>query len=90
LFKKKGNIYMRLKRQHPIFPQAAYLEKAKTLSAQDAELLNQRMLGIFARRREDRSRNAIEIRALQMAFEDEQLHDWRLRLASIRETATLT
>ena len=78
---------MRLKRQDPKLPQAGYLERASALSAQEAELLNLRMRGRFARRREDKSRNPMEIRALQLEFEDGQLHEWRLRLANIRETA---
>ncbi len=62
-----------------------YLEKAKSFSDRDAELLTLRLGGRFTHRAEDKSRNPTEIVALQLAFEDRQLNEWRDRLTKVRE-----
>ena len=65
-------------------PAKDYLEKAKGLSKQNAERLMARMRGRFTRRLEDKRYTALEALALQLQFEDEQLMEWRKKVAEIR------
>ena len=66
-------------------PTEEYLEKAKLLSEDDIERLNARMRGKFARRAEDNKLSTIEALALQLEYEDEELAEWREKMAEIRE-----
>jgi hypothetical protein len=75
---------MRLKRENPLSPSNIYIEKAATLSKQEAELLNQRLRGSFTRRRDDAKYSAVEVVALQLEFDDSVLNQWRTQLAGIR------
>lgn len=65
-------------------PTRDYLDKAALLSKKDTERLMSRMRGRFLRRFEDKRFSAVEALALQLEFEDEQLADWRKRIAEIR------
>ena len=65
-------------------PTKEYLEKAKSLSKKDAELLLSRMGGKLTRRLEDKRLSAMEVLALQLELEDEQLREWRKKVAEIR------
>lgn len=67
-----------------IVPPEEYLEKAKLLTREDAERLQARMRGKFSRRLEDRKLSPIEAIALQLQFEDEELAEWREKIATIR------
>ena len=67
-----------------IVPAEEYLEKAKLLSNEDAERLQARMRGKFSRRLEDRKLSKIDAIALQLQFEDEELAEWREKMAEIR------
>ena len=67
-----------------IVPTEEYLEKARLLSNEEAERLQARMRGKFTRRFEDKKLSAIEAIALQLQFEDEELAEWRERMAEIR------
>ncbi len=60
-----------------------YLEKAKALSHEDAELVLSRMRGRLERRIEYRKLDPVEAVAIQLELEDEQLQEWRERWAEI-------
>ncbi|TRZ92483.1 MAG: hypothetical protein D4R84_12290 [Rhodocyclaceae bacterium] len=62
-----------------------YLEKAKALSRVEAEQLFSRMRGKLARRMGDRKLDPLDAIARQLAFEDEQLSEWRQKVAEIRQ-----
>lgn len=66
-------------------PTKNFLEKAKQLSKKDAERLMARMRGRFVRRLEDKKFTATEALALQLQFEEEQLMEWRKKVAEIRQ-----
>ena len=76
---------MKIKRIKLEPPSKEYLQKAKTLPKKEAERLMSRMRGKFARRLEDQKFTATETIALQLAYEDEQLTEWRKNIAKIRE-----
>lgn len=66
-------------------PKKEYLQKAKDLSKKDAERLMSRMRRRFIRRLHDDKLSKTEALALQLAYEDEQLAEWRKNLAKVRE-----
>ncbi|MDP2071700.1 hypothetical protein [Methylotenera sp.] len=61
-----------------------YLEKAKNLSYTEVEQLLRRMFRIQAHRAADKKFTPIEILAIQLELEDEQLAEWRENLEAIR------
>lgn len=67
-----------------IAPTEEYLEKAKQLDQEEAERLSARMRGRFTRRLEDKKLSQTEALALQLQFEDEELAEWRERMAEMR------
>jgi len=75
---------MRIKRKKIKVPKEKYLEKAKTLSRKEAERLFSRMGGKLTRRLEDKKLSPLEVVALQLELEDEQLEEWRKNLGEIR------
>ena len=75
---------MKIKRKKMKPPTKEYFEKAKSLSKKDAELLLSRMGGKLTRRLEDKRLSAMEVLALQLEFEEEQLREWRKKVAEIR------
>ncbi len=75
---------MKTKRKKLKAPKDEYLEKAKTLSKKDAERLFSRMGGKLTRRLEDEKLSPLEVVALQLELEDEQLKEWRKNLGEIR------
>ncbi len=75
---------MKIKRKKMNPPTKEFLEKAKSLSKKDAELLLSRMGGKLTRRLEDKRLSAIEVLALQLELEQEQLREWRKKVAEIR------
>ena len=75
---------MRAKRKIAKVPKKEYLEKAKTLSRKDAERLFSRMGGKLTRRLEDKRLSPLEVVALQLELEDEQLEEWRKKIGEIR------
>lgn|SRR5487761_2447215 len=75
---------MKIKRKKIIPPKKEYLEKAESLSKNDAEFLMSRMGGKLTRRLEDKELSAIEVVALQLELEDEQLRAWRKTVADMR------
>jgi hypothetical protein len=72
------------KREKKLTPAASYLAKAKDLSKTDTEKLMSRMRGRFQRRYEDKRLDKIEVLALQLQHEDEQLIAWRKKVADLR------
>ena len=75
---------MKIKRKIMKPPTKEYLERAKSLSKKDAELLLSRMGGKLTRRLEDKRLSAMEVLALQLELEEEQLREWRKKVAEIR------
>lgn len=75
---------MKIKRKKITPPTKGYLEKAKSLSKKEAEHLLSRMGGKLTRRLEDKRLTAIEVLALQLELEDEQLTAWRKAVADMR------
>ena len=69
-----------------IAPTEEYLEKAGQLGSEETERLSARMRGRFSRRVEDKKLSPTEALALQLQFEDEELAEWRERMAEIRAT----
>ncbi|HYN53384.1 MAG TPA: hypothetical protein VES38_01610 [Methylotenera sp.] len=62
-----------------------YLEKAKVLSAAEAERILSRMNGKLPRRLEKEKLSKEEALALQLELEDDQLDEWREKMAKIKE-----
>lgn len=68
-------------------PSEAYLEKARRLSREETERLLSRMRGKLARRLEDKKLSTLEVVAIQLEIEDEDLNEWRERMQEIRKKA---
>ena len=66
-------------------PTEAYLERAKQLSADEADRLMARMRGRFSRRFADQRLTALQAIALQLEFEDDELAQWRNRMNELRD-----
>jgi hypothetical protein len=81
---EQGLVAMKVKRKKIKPPTKEYLERAKSLSKRDVELLMSRMGGKLTRRLEDKRLSAIEVLALQLELEDDQLKEWRKKVAEIR------
>jgi hypothetical protein len=65
-------------------PEAEYVEKAKQLSDEEAERLLSRMGGKLRRRQDKDKVTSLEALAIQLQMEDEQLAEWRERMASLK------
>lgn len=66
-------------------PSDEYLEKARLLSGEETERLLSRMRSKLKRRLEDKKMNTLEAVAIQLEKEDEELNEWRAKMAEIRE-----
>lgn len=66
-------------------PADEYLEKAKQLSEEETERLLARMRAKLMRRLEDKKMSVAEVVAIQLEIEDEELQEWRARMAEIRK-----
>jgi hypothetical protein len=64
-------------------PSDEYLEKAKLLSKEETERLLSRTRSKLIRHLEKEKMTALEVVALQLEFEDEDLNEWRERMAEI-------
>lgn len=62
-----------------------YIDKAKILTPEEAERLLSRMSGKLPRRLEKDKLSEEDALALQLELEDDQLNEWRERMAKIRE-----
>lgn len=68
-------------------PDAEYLEKAKLLSKEETERLLSRARNKLVRRLEDQKLSTLEVLALQLEIEDDDLNEWREKLAEISAKA---
>lgn len=68
-------------------PTEAYFEKAKKLKKEETERLLARMRRKLMRRLEDREMSVLEVVAIQLEIEDEELNEWRAKWAEIQKKA---
>jgi len=68
-----------------ISPSEEYLEQAKRLSSEETERLLASMRRRFSRRTEDKNLSMIEVLALQLEHEMEDLAKWRERMAELKQ-----
>lgn len=66
-------------------PSDEYLEKAKLLSKEETERLLSRTRSKLLRRLESEKMTALEVVALQLEIEDEDLSEWREKMVEIRK-----
>lgn len=66
-------------------PSDEYLENAKLLSEEETERLLSRTRSELLRRLENEKMTALEVVALQLEIEDEDLNEWREKMADIRK-----
>ncbi len=64
-------------------PADEYLEKAGQLEQEETERLLARMRTKLMRRLEDKKMSVQEAVAIQLEIEDEELQEWRARMAEI-------
>lgn len=65
-------------------PSEPYLEKAKHLSRDQKERLLSRMRNKLMRRFEDKKLDELEVLAIQLEIEDEELNEWRTKMEEIK------
>jgi hypothetical protein len=65
-------------------PSDAYLEKAKALNEEACERLLSRARSKLMRRLDDKKISVLEVVAIQLEIEDEELNEWRERVAEIK------
>lgn len=65
-------------------PTEDYLEKARKLSKAETERLLSRARNKLVRRLEDKKMSQLEVAAIQLQIEDEDLAEWRERWAAIK------
>ncbi|MGA7180519.1 MAG: hypothetical protein WBX11_13155 [Thiobacillaceae bacterium] len=66
-------------------PKAEYLEKAKLLSKEEKERLLSRSRTKLTRRLEDKKLSVLEVVALQLEKEEDDLQEWREKMAEMRK-----
>jgi hypothetical protein len=66
-------------------PSDEYLEIAKNLSKEETERLLSRTRSKLIRRLESEKITALEVLAIQLEIEDEDLSEWREKMAEIRK-----
>ena len=64
-------------------PNDEYLKKAKLLSKEEKERLLSRARTKLTRRLEDKKLSTVEVLAIQLEIEDEELQEWRKKMAEI-------
>jgi len=65
-------------------PSDEYLDKAGLLSEEETERLLSRARSKLLRRLENEKMTALEVVAIQLEIEDEDLEEWRARIAETR------
>lgn len=70
-------------------PSDEYLEKAKLLGEEETERLLSRTRSKLMRRLENEKMTALEVVAIQLELEDEDLNEWREKMAELRERIKL-
>lgn len=68
-------------------PSDVYLEKARNLNKEETERLLSRARSKLIRRLESEKMTALDVVALQLEIEDEDLSEWRAKMAEIRKRA---
>jgi hypothetical protein len=68
-------------------PSDVYLEKARLLSKEETERLLSRARSKLIRRLESEKMTALDVVAIQLEIEDEDLSEWREKMAEIRKRA---
>jgi hypothetical protein len=68
-------------------PTEEYVEKAKLLTEEETERLLSRMRAKLMRRLEDKKLTVPEVVAMQLEIEDEELNEWRAKMAELRKKA---
>ena len=63
-----------------------YMEKANKLSQDEIERLQSRMRGKLTRREEEKKLSLLEVLAIQLQLDDEQLAEWRERRIEINSS----
>jgi hypothetical protein len=66
-------------------PSDEYLEKASKLSKEDTERLLSRARSKLQRRLADRKMSLLEVAAIQLEIEDEDLNEWREKWADLKK-----
>ncbi len=66
-------------------PSDAYLDKAKLLTQEETERLLARMRTKLMRRLEDQTLSELQVVAIQLEIEDEELNEWREKMEEIRK-----
>ena len=66
-------------------PSDEYIEKAKLLDEEAAERLLSRARSKLVRRLDDRKLTPLDVMALQLEIEDEDLNEWRARVAELNQ-----
>lgn len=66
-------------------PSDEYLEKAKLLSEEETERLLSRTRTKLMRRLESEKMTALEVVAIQLEIENEELNEWREKMTEIRK-----
>ncbi len=64
-----------------------YIQKAKSLSQEERERLLSRMVGKLPKRLQKEKLTPDEAIAIQLEVEEEQLQEWRINMAAIKEKA---
>jgi len=64
-------------------PAEEYVEKAKLLTKEETERLMSRIRAKLMRRLEDKKLSDLEVVAIQLEIEDEDLNEWREKMAEI-------
>ena len=64
-----------------------YIAKAKKLSVEERDRILSRMVGKLPKRLQKDKLTADEPIAIQLELEDEQLSEWRINMAAVREKA---
>ena len=65
-------------------PSDEYLEKAKLLDNEASERLLSRTRSKLKRRLEDRTLTLLDVMAIQLEIEDEDLNEWRKKVAELK------
>lgn len=66
-------------------PNEEYLEKARQLGQEETERLLSRARGKLTRRLEDQKLSPLEVVAIQLEIEDEDLNEWREKWDEIKK-----
>jgi hypothetical protein len=66
-------------------PTEEYVEKARLLTNEEAERVMSRMRTKLMRRLQEKKFSELEVVAIQLEMEDEDLNEWREKMAEIRK-----